>query len=174
MNLNKGTIALIDGFEFDVKEVLKIDDLDATWDIRISIRKHKINGKKELEKAILSGIEPEEAIVKWFYSMKVKEFKTYDAIKNPNVKNAVDEIRKLMLIDELSMVEIVDVLNFSLYDNFWKNQILSLCGLRKKNKSGVKKIDSLRLAAKRAKEEKFQESKKPLTKQKNRKMQELD
>ena len=174
MSIKKGAVALIEGLEYDVLDVLKQDHINATYDIRIAIKEHKINGRKELEKALLSGIEPEEAIVEWFYTMKIKEFKTYDAIKNRNVKNAVDEIRKLMLIDELSMVEIVDVLNFSLYDKFWKNKILSLCGLRKKNPSGVKKIDSLRLAAKGAKEEKFQESKKPLTKQKNRKMQELD
>jgi len=174
MSIKKGAVALIEGLEYDVLDVLKQDHINATYDIRIAIKKHKINGHKELEKALLSGVEPEEAIAKWFYSMKVKEFKTYDSVKNPNMENAVAEIKKLMLIDELSMVEIVDVLNFSLYDGFWKNQILSLTGLRRKNKAGVKKIDSLRLAAKRAKEEKFQESKKPLTKQKNRKMQELD
>jgi len=174
MSLKKGLVALINGLEYEIKEILHANHTEATWDIKIAIKKHKINGHKELEKALLSGVEPEEAIAKWFYSMKVKEFKTYDSVKNPNMENAVAEIKKLMLIDELSMVEIVDVLNFSLYDGFWKNQILSLTGLRRKNKAGIKKIDNLRLAAKRAKEAKFQESKKPLTKQKNRKMQELD
>ena len=173
MSIKKGAVALIEGLEYDVLDVLKQDHINATYDIRIAIKEHKINGRKELEKALLSGIEPEEAIVEWFYTMKIKEFKTYDCVKNPKKSESIAEIKKLLYVDELSMVEIVDVLNFSLYDNFWKNQILSLTGLRKKNKSGVRKIDNLRLAAKRAKEEKTQNSKKPLERQ-SRKMQDLD
>ena len=174
MDLNKKSTVLIDGIEYEIKDVLNINREQALWDIRVGIKKGNIFCHEELEKALESGVEPEEAIVEWFYNQKVKTFSNFDSVKNPNKEMAVSEVKKLLYIDDLSMVEIVDALSFSLTDNFWKNQILSISGLRKKNTSGIRKIENLRLASLRSKQKKAEESKKPLEKQNSRQYNDLD
>jgi hypothetical protein len=65
------------------------------------------------------------------------------SIKNWDREKWVDVIDKLMRIDGYKQQTISDALSFAVNDDFWKKQIISLAGLRKKGKNGLTKFDNL-------------------------------
>ncbi len=147
MKLKIGWIILIHGLEYHIRKILGQNVTEGTHDIRIALKEQNFGNKEYLEQMLINGKEFEEAIPLWFYKQKQITHSSYDAVTKPNYTQATQEIKKLIYIDDISPAEIIECLVFSLTDSFWKNQILSLSGLRKRNSQGVRKFDNLHLAA---------------------------
>jgi len=56
----------------------------------------------------------------------------------------LDEIRKLIQIDNEYKQTIIDVIKFARNDEFWQSNLLSISTIRKKNKSDITKFDQIK------------------------------
>jgi hypothetical protein len=72
--------------------------------------------------------------------------------------NWLEEIRKLLEMDNEIHSEIVNVIKFGRTDDFWKSNFLSISALRSKNKSGVSKYDSIKANMESQKPKRIKES----------------
>jgi len=85
----------------------------------------------------------------------VTDFYTYRSNKHPDlykilfknkdtlIKNSILEISRLIRLDGRTLDEIRGALAWAIKDPFWSDQVVSLAGLRKKSKNGLKKFDNL-------------------------------
>jgi len=101
------------------------------------------NGRDNLE--YLLSIHPVEiAIVLWFKNCKQKQFPFIPSIGKLNIEMAVKTLMALYNSDGYSTDIVLYVLDFSISDKFWKENILSITPLRKVDKdSDMTKFDKL-------------------------------
>ena len=81
-------------------------------------------------------------IVKDFYILKSKNHKNAIKITDSLIDKSCDAIDKLNRIDEVPLDYINTAITRSITDEFWRDQIMSLSGLRKK-RDGVMKFTNL-------------------------------
>jgi hypothetical protein len=84
-----------------------------------------------------------QAVSQWFHELKAIDYPRIKSIQKYNKKTAEDTIKKLIRIDGFTEDEIVEVLNFSFYDEFWKKNIYSVCSLRTSGKNGLTKFENI-------------------------------
>jgi len=94
-----------------------------------------------------------------------KEFQHYKlqthdiaSLKNANLEEWADTVRKLEEIDGKEFDVIEKVLGFALQDNFWINNLISLKGIRDKNKNGLTKFDQIEAKAVPKKQIRYEEA----------------
>jgi hypothetical protein len=79
------------------------------------------------------GYSVARAVCEWFHYCKIKTHGKLPSVRNMSLERGIDAITKLLSIDAQDINDIILVLNFSLSDNFWKNNILAVGQLRAKN-----------------------------------------
>lgn len=100
----------------------------------ISSTLSKIEEPQYLRKMLdTKGYSVARAVCEWFHYCKLKTHAKLPSVRNMNLERGIDAITKLMSIDGQDINDIILVLNFSLSDNFWKNNILTVGQLRAKN-----------------------------------------
>ena len=90
-----------------------------------------------------------KTVVENFYSLKSKKHPRAIKVTDKLIYDSCDTIDKLNRIDEVPLNYIREVVMRSITDDFWKDQIMSLVGLRKK-KDGVDKFTKLANAVMRS------------------------
>ena len=99
---------------------------------------------------ILPKIENFDAIynlvVKFYeyqYQYFPKQLREYRSNKSRLINDSVNVIDKLIRIDGYTFDEVKSTLQSTVKDDFWKKQIISLRGLRKRSKNGNTKFDNI-------------------------------
>ena len=90
--------------------------------------KGKVIISKEYEKIIFGFYDTQ-------FKYHPKQLKDWEGGNDKMVFEASEVLGKLIRIDGYSIEEIKDALRFALKDEFWRDQVLSLSGLRKKSAS---------------------------------------
>jgi len=117
------------------------------------LAKSDTNKNKESNINITNNIKGQNLeyikIVNNFIEKKLTDetFKNSLYLKNTDVQAWVLEIDRLVRLDKHTQDTIIEVLEFSLYNPFWSNQIVSLLNIRKKSKrNGLSKFENCRLS----------------------------
>lgn len=104
---------------------------------------------KDKDKDKDNNYELEREVLKQVYHLFDEKYYSSDKQK----KDWLDTIRKCLEIDKRPKQQIIDVITFARNDDFWQSNLLTINALRKKNKDGVMKYDSI--LAKMPKKSKF-------------------
>lgn len=109
---------------------------------RAKSTKGKESKGKEIKIKETNYIYPENSFefqaATYFIDKKKDYVQVQNQISKPDyIQKQCNEVRKLMDIDGLSENDIKALIAFAVDDDFWKDQILSISKLRKKNKDGV-------------------------------------
>ena len=92
--------------------------------------------------------EIKDLVVRFYdyqYERYPKQLRLYKDSRNKLVNDSIDVIDKLIRVDKYSFEEIHKKLQFAVKDDFWKDKILSLVGLRRKAKNGMSKFNNIQI-----------------------------
>ena len=143
--MNVGQTFLCDGIEYLIKEMPNHNT------IIYQPNEINISSKKVLEECLNKTAEPELCIVKWFISAKKLTHYQYPTVRNADVEKALPHVKKLRKLDGFSLIDIVNVLDFALKNDFWKDQLLTLTRIRSTSANKSSKFENIRAAMMRQK-----------------------
>lgn len=86
-----------------------------------------------------------EAIVEWYAECKLETHGDLIQVVNINKKTSIKAIIDLIEKDMQDISTVIEVINIALVHKFWKNNIYSLSGLRRKCSDGMMKYNHLRM-----------------------------
>jgi hypothetical protein len=92
--------------------------------------------------------EIKDLVVRFYdyqYERYPKQLRLYKDSRNKLVNDSIYVIDKLIRVDQYSFEEIHKKLQFAVKDDFWKDKILSLVGLRRKAKNGMSKFNNIQI-----------------------------
>ena len=119
-----GKLILYEGIDYEITEVNSINS------ISLKPKQRDIMGKELLAK-YMREYDIQEAIARWFISMKQITHGYLKCVRNAKVDSGTKVIDKLIRIDGYTPVQIVTVLEKCLTDTyFWQNVVLTLTGIR--------------------------------------------
>jgi hypothetical protein len=134
---NKYTMISVCNYEiYQLKESAEQQTEQQTNNNQITTTK---NDKKVIIKEKLYSTTIQK-IVDDFYILKSKKDSMVKIPTKAERNKAMDVIDKLNRLDGHSFIDIQTVITRSITDNFWKDKILSLAGLRNTSKNGAKKF----------------------------------
>jgi hypothetical protein len=82
-------------------------------------------------------------IAKWFIIQKRLTHSNYKSVRNANAHKHKIYIKKMIELDGLEPMDVIDILHFALTDSFWKDQLLTLSALRVRANNRLMKWENI-------------------------------
>jgi len=115
--------------------------------IRVGISEIDLGSKDVLRKCLET--HPDDyafCIAKWFIVQKRLTHSSYHSVRMAVPETQKIHIRRMVEIDKLEPMDIIDLFHYALNDKFWKDNLLTISALRHRSTNKLMKWENIRRA----------------------------